>query len=284
MRHRFFAFLCLAPVLAAADPSQEQARALYEKTDFQASLQLLVPLPVKDAAAYDLIGRNYYMLGDYKRAAQSFQDALAAGPADSDRYLWLGRAFGRRAEHASPLTAPAHAVKARQNFEKAVELNPRNLEALSDLFEYYLEAPGFLGGGTDKAACLTKRIAQLDSAEAHYTQYKLAEKSGNLAQAEEELRRAAELSPNQPGRLTDLARFLARRGRYLESDQAFQAAAKLSTNQPKILFEQADTYIRAGRNLNVARDLLKRYLQADLSPDDPPRHEAEKLLKQASRT
>src|SRR4051812_35760871 len=181
MRHRFFAFLCLAPVLAAADPSQEQARALYEKTDFQASLQLLVPLPVKDAAAYDLIGRNYYMLGDYKRAVNSFQDALSAGPADSDRYLWLGRAYGRRAEHSSPLTAPSHALKARQNFEKAVELNPKNLEAMSDLFEYYLEAPSFLGGGTEKAASLAKKIAQLDPAEAHYAQYRLAEKTGDLA-------------------------------------------------------------------------------------------------------
>jgi hypothetical protein len=33
-----------------------------------------------------------------------------------------------------------------------VQLNPRNMDALSDLFEYYLEAPGFMGGGLDKAA------------------------------------------------------------------------------------------------------------------------------------
>src|SRR2546425_730448 len=83
---------------------------------------------------------------------------------------------------------------------------------------------------------------------------------------------AAEPPPTQPGRLVDLARFLANQGRHLESDQIFHAAAKLSANQPKILFDRADTYIRAGRNLDVARELLKRYLQADLTPDDPPRH------------
>ena len=282
MRLYLLAVLSLAPAFAA-DPLQ-QARVLYDHTEFQASLQVLLQLPAKDAAAHDLIGRNYFMLGDYKRAACSFHDALAAGPADSDRYLWLGRAYGRRAEHGSPLTAPAHASKARQNFEKAVELNPRNLEALSDLFEYYLEAPGFLGGGVDKAATLARRIAQLDPAEAHFAQYRLAEKSGDSARAEQELRRAAELAPTQPGRLVDLARFLAKQGRHLESDQIFHAAAKLSANQPKILFDRADTYIRAGRNLDVARELLKRYLQADLTPDDPPRHEAEKLLKQASRS
>jgi Flp pilus assembly protein TadD len=281
--HLIAAALCISTSLFGADP-QEQARKLYTRTDFQASLQLLLSLPNKDAAAYDLIARNYYMLGDYKRASHSFQDALAAGSGDADRYLWLGRAYGRRAEQAGPLTAPSYAVKARQNFEKAIELDPRNLEALSDLFEYCLEAPGFLGGGVDKATALAKRIAQLDPVEAHYAQFRLAEKAGDPARAEQELRQAAALSPDQPGRLIDLARFLARQGRHPESDQSFRAAEKLSSNQPKLLFEQADTYIHAGRNLEIARELLKRYLQANLSPDDPPRHEAEKLLRRVSRS
>ena len=50
--------------------------------------------------------------------------------------------------------APGHASKAHRYFEKAVELDPKNLEAMNDLFEYYLEAPGFLGGGFDKAQAL----------------------------------------------------------------------------------------------------------------------------------
>jgi Flp pilus assembly protein TadD len=270
--------------LYAIDSPQEQGRRLYDSADFQGSLQLLLQIPQKDDGVYELIGRNHYMLGDYKKATQAFQAAVAAQPANSDHYLWLGRAFGRRAEQSSPFTAPAYAGKARQNFEKAVELNPRNLEALSDLFEYYLEAPGFLGGGLDKATLLVTKIAGLDPVEAHYAQYKLAEKKGDSALAEQELRRAAAMAPEQPGRAIDLARFLARQGRYTESEQFFHSAEKACPNQPKVLFERADTYIRARRNLDVARELLKRYLAAELSPDDPPRHEAEKLLRQASRS
>src|SRR5262249_33797156 len=119
--------LGLAPLLLGADPSREQARKLYARADFAASLQWLLPLPGKERADYDLIGRNYYMMGDYKKAGRAFQEGVAAGP-DSDRYLWLGRAFGRRAEHATPFTAPGYASKARQNFEKAIEIDPSNLE------------------------------------------------------------------------------------------------------------------------------------------------------------
>ena len=46
------------------------------------------------------------------------------------------------------------------------------------------------------------------------------------------------------------------------------------------MFAKADLYIKSKRNLDVARDLLKRYLSSTLTPDDPPRADAEKLLKQ----
>jgi hypothetical protein len=39
--------------------------------------------------------------------------------------------------------------------------------------------------------------------------------------------------------------------------------------------------LRAKQNLDEARTLLRQYLNAPLTPDDPPRSEAERLLKQA---
>ena len=55
-------------------------------------------------------------------------------------------------------------------------------------------------------------------------------------------------------------------------------AEKVFPNEAKVLFERADTYIRGRRNLGAARELLKRYLAAELSP------EAVKLLRQAPRS
>jgi hypothetical protein len=46
------------------------------------------------------------------------------------------------------------------------------------------------------------------------------------------------------------------------------------------MFAKADLYIKGKRNLNVARELLKRYLSSSLTPEDPPRSAAERLLKQ----
>ncbi|HWD00388.1 MAG TPA: hypothetical protein VG456_26710 [Candidatus Sulfopaludibacter sp.] len=277
---KLLALLSLVSILWASDASIEQARKLYNRTEFDQSLKILNGLPEKDAAVYDLIGRNLYMQGEFKKASEALEKAFSADPANSNSALWLARAFGRRAETSSPFTAPGYATKARQYFEKSVQLNPRNLDALNDLFEYYMEAPGFLGGGLDKAQALVPRISEINPGEGHFAQAKLAEKRKEFSTAEEQLRRAIEVAPHQVGRFIDLARFLAKHGRYQESDESLARAEKIAPDSPKLLYAKADLYIKSGRNLQVAKELLKRYMTSTLSPDDPPRSDAAKLLKQ----
>lgn len=278
---RLLALLGLACILSAADSTVERARKLYNVTEFDQSLKILQSVPVKNAEVYELMGRNFYMQGDFKRATEALENAVAAAPAESNSALWLARAYGRRAETSSPFTAPGYASKARTFFEKSVQLNPRNLDAINDLFEYYLEAPGFLGGGLDKAQSLVPRISQINEGEGQWAQAKLAEKRKQFSTAEDHLRRAIQAAPHQVGRFIDLARFLAKQGRYQEAEESFLAAEKVAPDSPKLLYAKADLYIKAGRNLQVARDLLKRYMSLPLTPEDPPRADAAKLLKQA---
>lgn len=281
MRIFVAAVLAVCPLLAAS-ADIDLARRLYHLTDYSASLEVLKTIEPKDGPVYELIGRNHYMLGEYKKATEILEKAVAAEPDNSNYELWLARAFGRRAETASPFTAAPNANKARQHFERSVQLNPNNLEALSDLFEYYLEAPGFMGGGLGKAAGVADQMATIDPAEGHWAQARLAEKKKEFGTAEEHLQRAAEIAPIQVGRLIALARFLSKQGRIQESDQNFRKAEKIAPNSPQVIYARADTYIQQGRNLDQARKLLKRYLRAQLTPDDPPRAAAEKLLKKAS--
>ena len=161
-----------------------------------------------------------------------------------------------------------------------MELNPHNIEALNDLLEYYMDAPGMLGGSFEKAKATATKIAAVDPAEGHYALATLLEKHKEMAGAEEHLRRAIELAPHQVGRFIDLARLLAKQGRYQESDQSFARAEQLAPDSPKLMYERADVYIKSGRNLEIARDLLKRYLSATVTPDDPPKADARKLLRQ----
>lgn len=273
-------FVVFLATLAFGKISQgSEALRMYQETKYEDAIKILQNQ--KDTESVQLLGQSWFMLGEFKKATEAFEKANAAAPTDSDIEMWLGRAYGRRAETANPLFAPKLAVKARQHFERAVELDPRNVVAMNDLFEYYFSAPGFLGGGKDKAAALSQRIAKLDKAEGHYTASRLAEDRKEFNTAEQQLRRAVEEAPSQVGRILDLAKFLAKQGRSTESEAEFQRAEKVAPNSPKIWYTRAAIYIKLKKNLPEARTLLKKYMEASLTPDDPSRQEAEKLIRSA---
>lgn len=271
MRVLTLMLLGLAGLLGQTSDPFAKAEELYRQTDYRASLTVARENGPATGQTSFLIGKDYFMLGDFKKASEALERAFALEPADSEHALWLGRAFSRRAETASPFLAPRYASKARAYLEKAVALDPNSEEALNDLFDYYLEAPGFLGGGYDKAGRIAQQIATRNPAEGHFAEARLADR-----------RKQFDTAGEQVDRLLHLARYLAGHGRAAESEAAFDRAEQLAPDSPKVSFARARTYIEQNRNLDRAKALLNEYLRSNLTPDDPSREQAEKLLKEAS--
>lgn len=272
----------LAPLFGAGE--LDRARQQFARAQYREAIQTLSPLASgSDPAVQETIGRSWFMLAEYKKAQEAFEKAVALQPSNSAYHNWLGKAYGRRAETSNPLSAPMLASKARQSFERAVELDGRNAEAINDLFSYYMEAPGFLGGGIDKAATLAKKIEAIDPVEYHYALAQIAEKRKDMRTAEYHFRQAFQMAPRSVGRAIDLARFLSNQGRLPESEVIFAQAESIAPNAPRLLFEKANAFVKAKKHLPEARNLLERYLRSPLTPDDPPRAEAERLLRQAAQ-
>src|SRR5216683_5062384 len=72
------------------------AYELYQRTEYERSLSQLLALKDKDAAVLELIGRNYYMLAEFKKATDTLEKAAELKPNDARILLWMGRAWGRR--------------------------------------------------------------------------------------------------------------------------------------------------------------------------------------------
>ncbi len=256
-----------------------KAEDLYKHTDYGGSIASLDRHAI-DAPTLFLLGRDYFMLGDFKKSVDYFGKVTELVPGNAEYWDWLGRAYGRKAETSSPLAAMGLASKARTAFEKSVELDSKNKDALSDLFDYYLEAPGFLGGGYDKALGVAEKTSRVDPAEAYFQEAKLAQKRKEYESAESHLRKAVEMGPREIGHLLSLARFLALQGRVKESDAVFLQAQNIAPNSPKLWFARADVLIKGHRDLPEAKQLLQKYMKASLTVDDPPKSDASRLLKE----
>src|SRR6185437_14883532 len=124
--------LALAGMASASPDAVNRAQELYQHTQYQNSIKVLTEDPAPDAATYLLMGKNYFMLADYRKATEFFEKSIALTPNSSTAHLWLGRSWGRRAEN-STIMAISYAKRAHQAFENAVALDPHNGEAKNDL-------------------------------------------------------------------------------------------------------------------------------------------------------
>jgi tetratricopeptide (TPR) repeat protein len=198
-------------------------------------------------------------------------------PNNSGFHRWLGRVYGEKAERATlPLGL---AIKTRDEFRRAAELDPTDPYAGVDVAEFYVEAPGFMGGGTDKAREQAKIIGKVNPGQEHWVYARIAEKNKDFPAAEHEYRQMIEASKGDAEAWLNLGFFYRNRKRYDEMEQAFVKMNQAPMPHKEVLFEAANSLYRTDRSFTFAIELLKRYL-SDGPVEEAPAFKAHCLLGQ----
>jgi tetratricopeptide (TPR) repeat protein len=272
--------LCLAllPSLSSADSADSKLLAEGRMDDAVISLHNRIASSPKDAESYNLLCRAYFALADWDQAIPACEKAVSLDPGNSQYHLWLGRVYGEKADHSHFVTAAGFAKKVHAEFETAVRLNPSSAEARTDLAEFYLEAPGIMGGGRDKAEAQAQKIAELDPVRAGWVKARLAEKNNNLVVAENDYRAAIVASHGSALAWRNLASFYRQTGRLDEMQDAIHHVSAAPMDQPEVLMECANMLIRSNRDLPQATQLLRRYLSSSLTVEAGPAFKAHYLL------
>jgi tetratricopeptide (TPR) repeat protein len=212
-----------------------------------------------NAESSNLLCRAYVELEDWDRAESSCRKAASLDPDNSRFHLWLGRVYGEKADRANFLAAAGLAGKVRREFERAVQLNPNDVEARLDLAEFYLEAPGIVGGGEQKARAQAQSIATVNPAREHWVYARIAEKKKDTAAAEREYYQYIDLSKGDAESWLNLALFLRRQKRFDEMEQAIVKLSQSPITKLDVLVEASQVLYRAGRSYPFAIELLRRY-------------------------
>lgn len=230
------------------------------------------------AESYNQLCRAEYQLGSWDAGVTACEKATKLDPENGTYHLWLGRAYGEKAEHSNFLSAMHLAKKVVAEFQRAVELAPESSESRADLAEFYVEAPGIVGGGQNKARAEAERLAKLNPAMADWVKARLAEKNKDLASAEEEYRDAITASGGGAREWLNLAGFYSHNQRFAEMDQALRNLETSRLNHPDALVDGAAMLIRTQMDSPLAIRLLQRYLTTTV--EAAPAFQAHALLGQ----
>ncbi len=257
------AALCLvsSTVCGAETPSKELLASGHVDEVIQ-TLQAQVARASADAQPYNLLCRAYFMLEEWDRGISGCERAVKLEPGNSFYHLWLGRIYGEKADRSSFLSAAGIAKKVHTEFERAVELDPASWEARTDLAEFYLEAPGVVGGGKDKARAQAQALTSLNPAVAHWVTGRIAEKNKDDATAEREYRAAIDASHGGAHAWLNLALFYRNMHRFDEMEQALRTLETRPIDRPEALMDGASVLLRTGRDYALGVRLLRRCLSS----------------------
>ena len=253
---------------ASPSPSPRDLLATGHVDEALHTLELQIRQTPNDAASYLLLCRAYFMMEDWDRGIANCERARDLEPQNSLHYLWLGRAYGEKADRTNFFTAAGLAKKVRGAFERAVELDPTDWEARADLGEFYLEAPGIVGGGKDKAREQANALMPLKPSKAHWLLGRIAEKDKNLIDAERQF--CAGIDATHGTRAwVELAIFFRHTNRLDEMEKALRELENATVDDHLALMDGASLMVRTGRDPKLGIRLLERYFSVGTVEEGP---------------
>ena len=266
----------LKPARAATSPKELLAAGEVDKAIQTLEQQIGRSSP--DSESYNLLCRAYFMIEEWDRGIPACERAIKLEPQKSLYHLWLGRIYGEKADRAGFLSAAGLAKRVRNSFERAVELDGRSWEARADLAEFYLEAPGIIGGGQDKARAQAQALLGFNPAMGHWVLARIAGKNKDTASAEREYKAAIEAGHGTTQNWLHLAQFLAHFKRLDEMEQALRTMESSPVDRPEALMDGASLLLHTDRNPTLAVSLLRRYLASPV--EEGPAFKAHDFLGQ----
>jgi tetratricopeptide (TPR) repeat protein len=264
--------VAMSSAAAMNNAAGDAARQALNQGRADDALQLLDTALLQNAnddEALNLRCRVFYAEERWDDAIRDCEHSVQAVPGNSSYHMWLGRAYGEKADRVSFVTAYKMAKLIHAEFEAAASLDPKNGEALSDLGQYYLEAPAMLGGGMNKAEGVATQLDAFAPDRAHDLRARIAERKKDYTEAEREFRARVAASRTPAQAWMDLGAFYWRRNRTDAMTATLKGGADVA-NHSSALVDGASTLAQARQQPDLAVAWMRQYLSGNALSEDAP--------------
>jgi tetratricopeptide (TPR) repeat protein len=305
--------LLAAAASAASNDAQTPAERFIEAGHWKRARSLVEPRIREypnDALANFLMSQIRNAFGDQKTPMEFAEKAVALDPNTAKFHRQLAEVIGVTAQHAGVFQQLLLARRFRKEIDRALALDPRDTQALRDLMEYYLLAPGIAGGDKDRAREVAARIAAIDTVEGFLAQARLSPAQAgtfyrkaveaqpesykarvalagfyldrahlNLDEAERHAREAARIDPGRVAAYEILAQVYARRADWDGLESLLEISDREVPDDLTPRYRAARVLLEEGKEPERAAALMQQYLSAEPEGNQPTLAEARRLLE-----
>jgi tetratricopeptide (TPR) repeat protein len=247
----------------------KQARAVLEKK---------FSINSKDAETLVFLARVRIAYGNFDDAIKLLEQAISLQPKRADAHIYLAEAYSHKTNDAGMFEKVRIGRTIQSETEQALAIDPKNIDALEGMVEFYLEAPGILGGSRSKAEETAEKIIALDPARGNLAKAEIARHEKERDKAESFYNKAVQASPSSYDALVALGSFYLREGsqNYDKAADYGQKAVQADSHRSGAYVILAQAYVSRGRFTDL--DQLLKKSEQDLPDDLVPEYIAGRTL------
>lgn len=257
-----FLFLFTASFSCFAQNKMDQGTNLYKDKKFREAKAIFENVLKNESRN----GRAKYYLGlismvhdrDMEKASDLFEEAIELEKNNADYHYMLGVVSGRLATSANIFKQVSLANKTKDEFEKAIELNPKHIDARAALLQYYLRAPGIMGGSVDKAKAQAQEISKLNQYKGWLSNAIIAGSEQKFSEEENYYKKAITDKPDSSGAYLAYGSFCTRQKKFDDALKYFKKYSELEPKEPRAHDALGDGY--TGKDM--MDDAIKSYQKA----------------------
>lgn len=277
MKTRLSALLLLiflTSILGADETGRlEQGIQLYDEEQYAEAKEIFQSLAEEDETNAEVafyLGRITLILDDDPKLAQKWlKKAVKYDDNNADYHFWLGQAYGIRAQNAGIFKAPGLAKKVKKEFLRAIELDPGHLDARFGLMQFYLQAPGIMGGSDEEAKEQVEEIKKRDPVMGCRASALVYEHDEKYDLAEQEYLNLIASDPDCTRFHYFLGFFYQEREKYAEAFATFEGILEAHPDELNAIYQIGRTGALSGLRPERAAECLQVYLLSEPGKDNP---------------
>jgi tetratricopeptide (TPR) repeat protein len=199
---------------------------------------------------------------DVDEAVDQLEEAVDLKPDSANYQFRYGAALGEKTQHAGIIKQAFLAPKVKKAFLRAVELNPKLVQARIGLAQYYLMAPSIMGGDEEEGWKQLDEAIKLDEVQGRSVKASMLARAKKNDEAEKEYKTLISSKPGDWRTWKNYGYFCMSATRYDDAIKQFEKYVELRSDTADSFDSLGEGFLKKG-DADHAINMFRKALELD---------------------